>query len=434
MTSPLRHFDSLMLRVVAVQVLVILTLFAIMIFAVAQYRGAASARMIAPLWADALQMAEPSDRPDVRRVSTEIRLLPGPPPLASREAGAFRYTVLQDEMAARGVVVDQIRLSGPARQPVTWLHVRLAHAEKWVGIQGTVFGPGAMGFEDVLPRGAIVLITLGLVFVSSWWISHTVVRPIRQLERGMQQFFKWTGEVPDLPERGPAEVRSLSRSFLQMAHGQSALDADRALMLASISHDLRSPLARIRLAAELIAPSGPDAITREAIKRNVDIADRHLESFLGFAMPPVLADRQDFDLRAVLEDAVQNAVPNSSCVHLTIGAGAELVHGNPVLFQRIAVTALDNAVKHGEPPFQVRVSRAGEAIVFEVEDHGKGLPPHERERVLRPFERGQRARTTPGTGLGLSIAAQIAQRMGGRVELTQGAIGLTFRCTFPAGR
>ncbi len=431
MSRPGRVFDGLMVRVMAVQVFVIVMVFSIMILAVAQYRGAASARMIAPLWADALRMAEPGDRPDLRRVSTEIRLLPGPPPSASRKAAAFRYGVLQEEMAARGVVVEQIRLSGPARQPVTWLQVRLEHASKWVGIQGSVFGPGATGLTDALPRGGMVLIALTLVVVSSWWLSHTVVRPIRQLERGMQQFFNRTGEVPELPERGPAEVRSLSRSFLQMAHAQSALDADRALMLTSISHDLRSPLARIRLAAELIPAGGPDASTREAIKRNVDIADRHLESFLGFAMPPQLTDAQEFDMQALLESAVQDAVPDPSRVHLKVGSGAASVHGNPVLLRRIAVTALDNAVKHGEPPFLVRASRSGQFIVFEVEDHGRGLPPQDRQRVLRPFERGQQARTTPGTGLGLAIALQIAQRMGGQVELTQAAGGLIFRCTFP---
>jgi signal transduction histidine kinase len=74
----------------------------------------------------------------------------------------------------------------------------------------------------------------------------------------------------------------------------------------------------------------------------------------------------------------------------------------------------------------------GDRAVFEIEDAGGGLTAAERERVMRPFERGERGRTTPGTGLGLSIAAQIAARLGGRVELDQGPRGLVFRCTLPA--
>jgi two-component system, OmpR family, osmolarity sensor histidine kinase EnvZ len=430
MRAVLQRFDSLMLRLALAQVVVIFVVFATMIFAVAQYRGAATARMIAPLWANAVRAADASGEQVVRRqASIELRLLPGPPPEAARDARALRYDALQEEMAVHGVRVEQIRVSGPPRQAVTWLHVRTDGASRWVGIQGDMLGAG---YAEGLPRGLILLVALALVVLSSWWISRTVVRPVKRLDDGMRKFFGNIGEIPTIPERGPAEVRALSRSFVKVAGERAALDQDRALMLTSISHDLRSPLARIRLAADLIPAESPEAALRERIQRNVDIADGLLDSIMAFAIPSNLADRSSLDLETLLDEVVVSAVPNPSTVHVHVNADARHVRSNAALLQRIVVTALDNAVKHGLTPIDIKVMRTGDSIVFEIEDSGDGLSPQECQRVLRPFERGERARTTPGAGLGLSIAVQLAERIGGRVELTQLSKGLVFRCVLPA--
>lgn len=431
MRAVLERFDSLMLRLVAAQVVVIVVVFATMIFAIGQYRGAATARMVAPLWADAVRASDASlgDQPMRQQASTELRLLRGPPPETARIAGALRYDVLREEMATHGVGVEQIRLSGPPRQSVTWLHVRNNGASRWLGIQGDMLGAG---YADGLPRGLIILVALALVVLSSWWISRTVVRPVKRLEDGMRKFFGNAGEIPAIPERGPAEVRALSRSFVKVASERAALDQDRALMLTSISHDLRSPLARIRLAADLIPADSPEAALRESIQRNVDIADGLLESFMTFAIPSNLADRSSLDVEALLNEVVDAAVPDPADVRMHVDINAKRVHSNAALLQRIVVTALDNAIKHGLTPIDVRVLRLDDSIVFEIEDSGGGLSPEECQRVLRPFERGERARTTPGAGLGLSIAVQIAERIGGRVELMQRNKGLIFRCVLPA--
>jgi two-component system, OmpR family, osmolarity sensor histidine kinase EnvZ len=430
MRALLQRFDSLMLRLLIVQVFVIVAVFATMIFSVAQYRSAATARMVAPLWADAVRAAAtPSAQPEQRHAITPIRLLPGPPPAAAREANALRHDALREEMAAQGVRVDEIRVSGQPRPSVIWLQVQKAGVSQWVGVQSDMFGAS---YAEGLPRGLILLVALTLVIASSWWISRTVVRPVKQLEDGIQRFFGNADEIPAIPETGPAEVRALSRSFLKVAGERAMLDRDRALMLASISHDLRSPLARIRLAADFIPADCPEPALRETIKRNVDIADRHLESFMAFAIPPNFSDRSSIDVQMLLDDVVYSAVPDASCVQVNVESGARHFPSNAALLQRIVITGLDNAVKHGASPIEIRALRAGDSMVFEIEDAGSGLAPEERERVLRPFERGERARTTPGTGLGLSIAARIAQRLGGRVELIQRSQGLVFRCIFPS--
>jgi two-component system, OmpR family, osmolarity sensor histidine kinase EnvZ len=433
MKALLRRIDSLMLRLMVAQVFVIAVIFATMIFAIAQYRGAATARMIAPLWAEAIKAdGEPDARPAFRRPAKEIRLLRGPPPANARNASAFRYDALQAELLSQGVKVDQIRVSGPARQSVTWLHVQKKERSDWLGLPGGMPGLNTGGFDDGLPRAAIVVIALVLVIISSWWISRTVVRPVKQLEEGMRRFFHNADEMPTLSEQGPAEIRALSKSFLKVAGERAKLDHERALMLTGISHDLRSPLARIRVAADLISNNSADAALRESIQRNVDIADHHLESFMAFAMPPTLADRKRIDVRALFDEVVQSTVPDTSQVLIQVESNAQYFLSNATLLERVLISALDNAVKHGALPIDVRAFRMNGSMVLEVEDSGVGLAPSERERVLRPFERGQQARTKPGTGLGLSIASQIAHRLDGHVELTQRARGLVFRCVLRA--
>lgn len=155
---------------------------------------------------------------------------------------------------------------------------------------------------------------------------------------------------------------------------------------------------------------------------------------MAFAMPPTLADRKRIDVRALFDEAVQSTVPDTSQVLVQVESNAQYFLSNATLLERILISALDNAVKHGALPIDVRAFRMNGSMVLEVEDSGVGLAPSERERVLRPFERGQQARTKPGTGLGLSIASQIAHRLDGHVELTQRARGLVFRCVLRANQ
>jgi signal transduction histidine kinase len=186
------------------------------------------------------------------------------------------------------------------------------------------------------------------------------------------------------------------------------------------------------MAAELMPHTDAEVHgARRAIMRNVDLADRHLAAFLDFATPTGVDAASEVDVAALWREAMAIASPDPNAVGLDVAVDAARTTTHRRLLLRVLACGLENAHKHGAAPIMARARLHGSQRVFEIEDSGPGLAAEERQRVMRPFERGERGRSTPGTGLGLAIAAQIAARLGGRVELDQAQRGLIFRCVLP---
>jgi two-component system, OmpR family, osmolarity sensor histidine kinase EnvZ len=427
--------SGILLRILLAQTVVVVVAFAAMILLVGQQRGSAAARSIAPLWAEAARLAldEPQPGLEARRRAT---VREGPPPANTTAPMALRYRVLREELLANGLAVGEIRVSRAAGREVTWIEVvTRGGAPRWVGFDGGVFGP-----DEQARRWPLLLFVMSLVIGVSTLITWSVARPLDRLQRAIDRFRGGgDGSAPASEDAGtasgggPRELRALERSFAAMTAERSRLEEDRRLMLAGVSHDLRSPLARIRLTADLMPEDDPAMLAaKQAITRNVDLADRHLAAFLDFAAPSAADECSEVDIAALWRDALSIAVPDSASVAVQADHSLSRLRTNGRLLRRVLACGLENADKHGAAPIEARSVLRGDMAVFEIEDAGGGLTAAERERALRPFERGERGRTTPGTGLGLSIAAQIAARLGGRVELDQGPRGLVFRCTLPA--
>jgi two-component system, OmpR family, osmolarity sensor histidine kinase EnvZ len=428
---------GILLRLVLAQTVVVCIAFAAMVMMVGQQRGSAAARSIAPQWAEAVQRLLDEPRQDLEAWRRTVPR-PGPPPADAVRPIALRYDALRDELAANGVTVGEIRASRSAGREVTWLEVITASgATRWVGFDGGVFGP-----DEFVRRWPLLLFVMALVIAASALITWTVARPLARLHQAIERFRaggdwsqSWFERSTAGTSSGPRELRELERSFAVMTAERGRLEEDRRLMLAGVSHDLRSPLARIRLTADLMpADDAAVASAKQAIMRNVDLADRHLAAFLDFAAPSPADDRGDVDVGTVWRDAIALALPENLAVRPSIDASLPVVHTNRRLLVRVLACGLENASKHGAAPITARSMRRGDDAVFEIEDAGSGLASADRGRVLRPFERGERGRTTPGTGLGLAIAVQIAARLGGRIELDQAQRGLIFRCVLPARR
>lgn len=426
--------NSILLRLVVAQVLVITAAFAAMLFMVGQQRGAAAAKTIAPLWAEALQhrLGLQGASGTAGKGGVDARaVLDAPPAEAARVVFAARYRVLRQELAAQGVVVGDIKISRARGRETTWLEVqRAGRPPQWVGFEGGVFGP-----EEATQRWPVIAFVLLLVTAVSAALTWTIMRPLARLQGAIERF-RADGDWPATPTHkspadGPQELRLLEQSFADMARERSQLEHDRTLMLAGISHDLRSPLARIRLHADLL-PDDPATLqdAKQAIQRNVDLADRHLAAFLDFAAPSSPEQWRAVEVRSLWNDAAALALPDPGALSVDVQPAQGQVFTCPRQLVRVLAAGLENAHKHGRAPIVARArQQAGTAWVFEVEDDGPGLPEAERERVLRPFERGQSSRTTPGTGLGLALAQQIAQRLRASVSLDQAGRGLVFRCT-----
>jgi two-component system, OmpR family, osmolarity sensor histidine kinase EnvZ len=422
------HLDSLFVRLLAIQLIAVIAIFAAFILTLGQSRTAAAARVIAPQWAEAAHRALGS-RPPTQTAQAAYALT-GALPADATNVRATYFDVLREELASYGIAVDAIRTSRQRGQTSTWLEVKSADGKSaWVGFQGNVFGPEQTNWLVVVAIAAFLTV-LALSIGFTWM----VVSPLRKLQ-GAMRAYRQHGRIPETMERhavsGPRETRDLAQTFVDLAKQRARQDEERELMLASISHDLRTPLARIRLHAELMPDDADSNAVKQAITRNVSIADRHLASFLDFSAPFLADETTDINVAALWKALIAQTELAASDVNIAIAPEAAKVIGSRRVLTRLLATGLENAIKHGATPIHLRAYGRSANVVFEIEDNGVGVPANDRERVMRPFERGEQSRTTPGTGLVLALATQMAQRLGGHIALDQQARGLIYRLEVP---
>lgn len=429
--------DTLFRRLMGLQLAVALLVVAALLVLVFYERARAEARATAPLWAAALAEVAarpggaPSATPDVHvvPVQTRVELRVGHPPQdAVRGPLMPRYRLLLEELRTLGVPVDAVALSGRTGEAITWLRVSSDPQDPWVGVVGEFEG------VDARQRGALgVVLAVVLMVLGAWLVARRIVAPLVDLQRDLAGFLRH-GEMPRDPapgtDAGPAEIRTLRHQFADLARERHAAERERALMLAGISHDLRSPLARIRLAAELLA-DGPDAqASREAIVRNVRVLDRLLDSFIDMARVDevTLADRVDL---AALARAVVESYGECDLT-LEVTTAIPVQPANAWLLERSLRNLIENARRWGRPPVIVSVTTHGDRVELAVRDHGPGVAPQDRARLVRPFERGDAGRREPGSGLGLAVADRTATRHGGHLRLDDAAPGLRVTLSLPA--
>jgi signal transduction histidine kinase len=270
------------------------------------------------------------------------------------------------------------------------------------------------------------LISFALVAPLGWIFAQRVVRPIA----GFAQAAERLGRDPTtlvLALEGPAEVGRAAHAFNRMQSRLRSFVDDRTAMVGAISHDLRTPLTRLRFRIEDV----PDAL-RDDMLAEVDEMEQMISSVLTFirdASEPGL--RETMDLRSIVEDVVEDAVFVGKPVTLEEGGRAE-VEVDPLGIRRLLGNLVENAVKYGDTA-RVRLFTDQQEVVAEVRDNGPGLPEDELERVFQPFYRAPAARASNkhGAGLGLAVCRSIARAHGGDVRLWRGDQGLVAQVRLP---
>jgi two-component system osmolarity sensor histidine kinase EnvZ len=260
--------------------------------------------------------------------------------------------------------------------------------------------------------GAFVLL---LAAAGAFLIVARINRPIRELTRAAAQMGQ--GRIPPpVEETGPLEVRTLARAFNQMAADLKRLDDERTLLLAGVSHDLRTPLARIRLGIEMLGDRGDPGLKRDLV-RDVEDIDKAIDQFLDFAR---LDDSEpaadDGDLAAVVRSVIERYIKTGAPVRGNL-APVPPLSLRPLAIQRLIANLIENALRHAGTEVEVATGVADGTAFIEVLDRGPGIPEAEAERMLQPFTRLDSARGGPGTGLGLAIVDRIARMHGGQVRL-----------------
>lgn len=265
---------------------------------------------------------------------------------------------------------------------------------------------------------SVVFLSVAILFL------RNQIRPIERLADAAEAFGKGR-DVPDFRPSGATEVRRAALAFLDMRERISKFVQQRTEMLAGVSHDLRTPLTRIKLE---LAMMKEDA-SIQALKGDLEEMEHMLEEYLAFARGQAGEGASDTDicqlLREIGANAQRKADAKSPSKHVEVIVPENLVlEVRPNALRRCIVNLVENAVRHGT---RVEITASEEPHVMEiaVDDDGPGIPPDRREEAFRPFHRldSGRSLATGGAGLGLAIARDIARGHGGDITLGSSRMG-----------
>ncbi len=324
----------------------------------------------------------------------------------------------------KGILGEQTRFAY-ARDKVEgfWVSFTIDDDDYWVMLPRERFAP-AFGLEWL--GGGLALLALALA--GAWLIASMLSRPLGAIAAAAGEVGRGQAPAP-LDETGPLEMQTVSRAFNRMASDLEAMERERAMVLAGISHDLRTPLSRLRLALEM---SGAERSIAEGMSTDVEEMDKVIAQFLAFARGED-EPRLDTDLDALVAEIVEGYRKREEAVTFSPGRIASL-RVAPLAVRRAVANLVDNALHYAGGPVEVATRREGNDVVVEVLDRGPGVPPGEIERLKRPFTRLDAARSgRGGAGLGLAIVERIARAHGGRFDLAlRDGGGLAARIVLPA--
>jgi two-component system, OmpR family, osmolarity sensor histidine kinase EnvZ len=321
----------------------------------------------------------------------------------------------------------EVRLGAREGRAIIWIRLSASDQSFWVGL------PAQAERENFPWRIALSTIAfLALLLGAAYWFARRAAQPLKLLANAATALGR--GQPTErVPETGPAEVAAVAKGFNQLRDDLAALENERALMLAGVSHDLRTPLTRLKL--ELEMASLPDS-TRQAMALEVEEIERTLGQFLDFAKGRHTEQLPlaPLPLHAWLSERVARECERRGPVVTLLCADDLEINAHAQSLDRALANVIDNAFRYGSASVDVNVARTNAGIVIELADRGPGIPEPEVERLLQPFTRGNTARSNAGgAGLGLSIVQRIVRLHSATMTIgpREGG-GACVRLTFPS--
>lgn len=348
---------------------------------------------------------------------------------AGHEAGGERLTRLEkaflrqvsEQLAGRG---GEVQWRRDADRSLS-LRVGIGGEQYWLDLPGLLPAHEFSGAWIAASAATVVLAVLG-----AWLIQRRINQPLHALVQAATALGRGQRPQP-LDADAPSEIATVSHAFNDMAASLAKTEEERALMLAGLSHDLRTPLAKMRLASEMLEGQA-DAELLASLNRNIDGMDRLLSQFLDFTRTS--GGVQEAPAEADLNELVGEAL--ALCPHEGLSLQLGQVPRRPLRRQaveRLVLNLVVNAQRHGQPPIELATGHDSTGLWLEVRDRGPGIDPAVAESLKEPFARGDQARGGPaGAGLGLAIADRVARAHGSRFELLprEGG-GLVARVAWP---
>lgn len=298
--------------------------------------------------------------------------------------------------------------------------------KSWINISQVTFTGSRFASRSYWLSVLIFAIgTVALSVLMAGWLT----RPLSDLTVASRKLFARMEQKP-VPEAGPREVRELGVAINEMQERIKKLIADRTQTLAAISHDIRTPLTRLRLRLESVE----DEQFKRGTESDLNDMEGMIDSTLAFLRGEASDEpAQTFDLVTVL-DTITNDLTDIDATASLSGDRNAVVRGRRLALKRVFTNVLENAVRYGGS-VRTNVTLKHGLVVVVVEDDGPGIPPEEQERVFSPFYRIESSRSldTGGHGLGLTVAQTIVRAHGGEIKLqNRSPRGLSVTLSFPA--
>lgn len=285
----------------------------------------------------------------------------------------------------------------PPQQPDYWVKIPLI----------------ALDERDYTPLIVVLMMLGGLSVIGGWLFVRQLNRPLQALQYAAHEVGK--GEFPEpIAERGTTEIVAVTQAFNHMSRGIKQLEEDRNLLMAGISHDLRTPLTRIRLATEMM--SKEDEFLKEGIDADIDDMNTIIDQFIDYIRQDSKDKAELDDLNVLIGEVVQAEIISGRNISFNAGELPKIPL-RYVAIKRVLANLIQNAMRYSDDDIVIEsgVEPNSKLAYFTVCDSGPGIPDVDIERLFQPFTQGDKARGTEGSGLGLAIIKRIVDTHGGRV-------------------
>ncbi|WP_394242660.1 two-component system sensor histidine kinase EnvZ [Vibrio astriarenae] len=288
--------------------------------------------------------------------------------------------------------------------------------------------------EDFSPLFYNSVIMALVLVLGGWLFIRLQNRPLLALEKAAIKV--GNGEIPQpLPEQGSTEIRSVTQAFNQMSRGIQALEEDRALLMAGISHDIRTPLTRIRLATEMMSPE--DSYLAEGIISDTEECNEIIGQFMDY-LKPVQADQfVKVDINGIAEEVASAEYGPEVNIEAILSDDLCDAKGSAIAIKRAVGNLVMNATRYGNGWIRISTGMTADRklVWVTVEDNGPGIAEDQISKLFEPFTRGDTARGSEGTGLGLAIVKRIVSQHHGAIVINNRSEGgLKAQISFPIAK
>ncbi|MBC3868761.1 ATP-binding protein [Undibacterium oligocarboniphilum] len=300
-----------------------------------------------------------------------------------------------------------------------WISIDIEGDAYWLQLDEDKLDP-----PSTLPVISWITSTLLITLLGAAAISKFINEPLSRLSNAARLLAQGK-EPPALPERGPKEIRETNASFNQMVEDLARIDTDRTIILAGISHDLRTPLARMQLEVEL---ANLDESAREGMQSDLSQMDAIINQFLDYAKPIESLRFDPINVSELLQQVIHEYARVNYLHIRTSIAPEQYVAGNATELRRLFSNLIENACRYGKNPdklntvVEIQCSHKNrgkkQGVLISFRDYGDGAPSDDLNRLLKPFTRADASRSQAnGSGLGLAIVDRIIRRHRGRLRI-----------------